>query len=179
MMNVPVTHLVIVAAVLVALGALGLAARRWIRRLVRQRRWLRAQDAEGEAPRLLEKLGYGVLGAQVEGGYSLQVDGQPMAVSLRADYVVERRGRRYVAEVKSGKLAPRLDTAATRRQLLEYSMAFRVDGVLLVDGEARRVHHVEFPSGKGSESESRLDRSMRWITAGAIVVAILWMLHGT
>ena len=178
MMNVPVTHVLVAAAVLVVLAALGLAARRWVRRLVRQRRWLRAQDAEGEAPRLLEKLGYGVLGAQVEGGYSLQVDGQPIDVSLRADYIVERRGRRFVAEVKSGKLAPHLDTAATRRQLLEYSIAFRVDGVLLVDGEARRVHHVEFPIAKHGDAESRLDRSMLWVTAGTFVAAILWMLHG-
>ena len=33
-----------------------------------------------------------------------------------------------VAEVKTGRLAPRIDTPATRRQLLEYRLAFDVDG---------------------------------------------------
>jgi hypothetical protein len=68
-----------------------------------------------------------------------------MAVDVRADYVVGVSGRRYVAEVKTGVFAPRLETAATRRQLLEYRIAFDVDGVLLVDAETERVRLIEFP----------------------------------
>ena len=66
-------------------------------------------------------------------------------IALRADLLVERGGRRYVAEVKTGEAAPSLATAATRRQLLEYLIAYRVDGVLLVDAERGSVHEVEFP----------------------------------
>ncbi|HVY49066.1 MAG TPA: hypothetical protein VHB21_24420, partial [Minicystis sp.] len=89
--------------------------------------------------------GYRVLGRQVRRRYGVRVDGAEHAVDLRADYVVEHEGARFVAEVKTGRLAPRLDTPATRRQLLEYRVAFEVDGVLLVDAEAGRVHAVEFP----------------------------------
>jgi hypothetical protein len=62
---------------------------------------------------------------------------------LRADYLVAREGRRYVA-VKTGRLAPRLSHAPTRRQLLEYGAAFDVQGVLLVDADAESVTHVEW-----------------------------------
>jgi hypothetical protein len=122
-------------------------------------------------------LGYDVLGAQVEGGYSLVVDGEPMNVPLRADYMVTRRGRRYIAEVKSGKSAPRLSTAATRRQLLEYLVAFDVDGVLLVDGEEHRVHEVAFPVLLRVQSEPWAVKQIGWIAAGLLTAVIFWYLH--
>jgi hypothetical protein len=168
------------AGLLLALAlTLGFAARRALRRWQRRRQWQRAQGAEFAAPRLLEQHGYGVIGAQVEGGYSLVVDGAPSHVSLRADYVVVRKGRRYVAEVKSGRLAPRLETAATRRQLLEYRVAFDVDGVLLVDAEARRVHQVEFPVTPRPDPGALIDRILAWVGAAVAVAATLWWLHGT
>jgi hypothetical protein len=49
-----------------------------------------------------------------------------------------------VAEVKTGEVAPRLSTAATRRQLLEYRVAFDVDGVLLVCPERGTIQRVDF-----------------------------------
>jgi hypothetical protein len=106
----------------------------------------RALAAEAWAARLLTRAGYRLLGAQVKATYELRLDGRPVPIELRADYVVERAGCRWVAEVKSGQLAPSLETAATRRQLLEYRMAFAVDGVLLVDGETGLVHEVVFPA---------------------------------
>jgi hypothetical protein len=113
---------------------------------VRQRRFSRAVAAEDAAPKLLRKQGFEVLGAQVEGGYLLLVDGREIPVLLRADYVVTRHHQSYVAEVKSGRFAPKLNNANTRRQLLEYRMAFDVDGVLLVDGETEQIHEVVFPT---------------------------------
>lgn len=136
------------AATLGALLALALFARwcaRALRRAAARARCAHAIAVEGRAASLLERRGYRVVGRQVEGSYLLDVDGAKAEVRVRADYVVEAGDRRYVAEVKSGRLAPRLDTAATRRQLLEYRVAFDVDGVLLVDGEAGRVHAVAFP----------------------------------
>lgn len=130
-----------------ALLILGLegARRRWSSRSLRRRQWYRAEAAEAEAPRILQALGYQVLGAQVPGSYVLTVDGEPLTVALRADFLVCRGGQHFVAEVKSGQQAPRIGTAATRRQLLEYLIAFQVDGVLLVNGETQEVHQVGFP----------------------------------
>ena len=56
-----------------------------------------------------------------------------------------RGGELLVAEVKTGEAAPSLATAATRRQLLEYHVAFAADGVLLVCPERGAIHRIEFP----------------------------------
>lgn len=136
--------LVVILVLLVVV--LGFVARDWASRLARRRRWSRARVAESAAPRILAHFGYEVLGAQVPGEYTLAVDGQEVSVALRADFIVARQGRQYIAEVKSGRSAPLLSTSATRRQLLEYLIAFPVDGVLLVDAENRRIHEVRFPT---------------------------------
>jgi hypothetical protein len=129
--------------------------RQWL--LARRMRVLtgRALDAEAWAARLLEQSGYRVIGSQVPATYELCVDGRPLSIVVRADYIVERRGRRFVAEVKSGTLAPSLETAATRRQLLEYAIAFPVEGVLLVDAEAGLVHEVAFVARAQTTTKSR------------------------
>src|SRR5512142_3549926 len=80
---------------------LGLVARDWAARLGRRRRWSRARVAESAAQHMLAQFGYEVLGTQVPGEYTLCVDGQAVSVVLRADFIVARQVRQYVAEVKS------------------------------------------------------------------------------
>jgi len=107
----------------------------------------------------------------VPGQWTVHADGEPMEVSLRADLLVTRNGRRYVAEVKTGRAAPRLDCAATRRQLLEYRIAFGVDGVLLVDAESDRVIVVELGSLDAAADEARSRAMSIWFPVFAIGVA--------
>lgn len=165
---------IVLAAVLLASLCLWFACRRWYARWVRRRRWSRAQTAEAHAALLLERLGYKVLGTQVEAVYGLAVDGQSMSIAVRADYLVTRNGRRYVAEVKSGRLAPLLATPTTRRQLLEYLVAFRADGVLLVDGETQSVHEVVFPLPAHAPARG----GHGWVAVGlAVAAALVWMLR--
>ena len=122
----------------------------WLRGVVRRARMRsrfdRAAVGEREAAILLEAAGFAIEGAQVMGGYTLHLDGNPVEVEVRADYIVRRRSARYVAEVKTGAVATSITTPATRRQLLDYQHAFDVDGILLVDAEAERIHHVLLPS---------------------------------
>lgn len=152
------------AASLVALGfALrGAWARASLRRGLRLRQ---ARGAAGErrAEALLAALGYDIVGRQVRARYGLDVDGDAHDVDLRADYLVAREGQRFVAEVKTGRLAPRLDTPATRRQLLEYRVAFDVSGVLLVDAEAGAVRTVTFPLPDASETTRG---ALAWFASG-------------
>jgi len=75
----------------------------------------------------------------------VQVDGDDVDFELRADLLVKKGGRRFVAEVKTGESAPRIETSATRRQLLEYALAYPVDGVLLVEPQRGRIREVTFP----------------------------------
>lgn len=117
----------------------------WIRR--RPTRRLRAaarRGARGEraAERLLRARGFELLATQPVCRWRFQVDGKQHEVNLRADFLIRRGGLRYVADAKTGA-ATKL-TAPTRRQLLEYRLAFDVDGVLLVDADAGRVREVVF-----------------------------------
>jgi len=128
----------------------------------------RALRGEARAARWLERAGFAVVGAQVAADYVVWVDGVASTIALRADYVVERAGLRYVAEVKTGRVAPKIETPATRRQLLEYRVAFDVDGVVLVDGETGDVRLVRFPLGGAPPGAARAP----WL-AWAIVAALL------
>ncbi len=164
---------VAVVVVLVVLVVIcGRAWRRASRSRLARRRMARATAGEQRAIALLETHGFELLGAQVATTYELLVDGAAHEVKVRADYVVTRDGLAYVAEVKTGELAPRIDTIATRRQLLEYRMAFDVAGVLLVDVESALVREVIFPSSRSSSHDglSSNDTWLPWVGLGALCV---------
>jgi hypothetical protein len=151
---IPPEILVAIAAiaVLLALVALG---RAWIRGVRARARSARAYAGERAAAKVLRAHGFAIVGAQVPAEYPVEVDGETILCGLRADYVVSKNGARFVAEVKTGALAPRIETASTRRQLLEYEIAFGVDGVLLVDVERDVVHSVTFPTLDASRARPR------------------------
>jgi hypothetical protein len=118
----------------------------FFRRRTLRVRSARSYEGEREAAAILKAHGFDIVGAQVEVEYPVEIDGERIAMGLRADYLVAKDGERFIAEVKTGTRAPRIETAATRRQLLEYELAFEVDGVLLVDADAGRIHTVAFPT---------------------------------
>ncbi|WP_155476425.1 hypothetical protein [Heliobacterium mobile] len=99
---------------------------------------------EQQAAKLLKQEGYSVIKAQPAGRMTMRVDGRPVEISVRADYLVTGKGKTFIAEVKTGDRAPRPTHGDTRRQLLEYSLVYQVDGVLLVDMAAKKIHRIEF-----------------------------------
>ncbi|HEY5947881.1 MAG TPA: hypothetical protein VIV40_20415, partial [Kofleriaceae bacterium] len=108
----------------------------------------RAGAGEDAAALLLADAGFTIVERQARVTWAPLVDGEPILMELRADYLVEARGELFVAEVKTGEEAPSVETAATRRQLLEYHVAFAADGVLLVCPERGTIHRVVFPSAR-------------------------------
>jgi hypothetical protein len=136
---------------LVALAAAVIAlwlARVWRRLRGSRRARVRAARAgagEERAAELLLGAGYRIVARQARVVWAPLVDGVAHETELRADYLVERGGEQLVAEVKTGDEAPSIETAATRRQLLEYHVAFAADGVLLVCPERGAIQRVEFP----------------------------------
>ena len=137
----PVVGLLILVVLLASGGAR--AAGRVGRENLRRGRV--ARRAEEEAELLLQDLGYSIEERQAVRSWPMLVDGESVKASVRADLLVTRDGEIFVAEVKSGGAA-RPTLPATRRQLLEYLLAFEVHGVLLVDMEQGSVHPVEFPA---------------------------------
>jgi len=146
------------------------AWRRWRLRA----RMRRAAAGERDAARLLERAGYRVRGHQVRASLEYRLDAEPCVVDVSADYVVEKDGREWVAEVKTGREATRLTSRATRRQLLEYAHAFGAAGVLLVDAERGRVHRVTLPS---RHAERPVLRDLALVALGAALGALAALVH--
>lgn len=125
-------------------AVLWLRARSAVRR-GNMRRGAIARRAEADAEDLLREFGFRILDRQITHEWPMDVNGDRVYARLRADLLVEQDGATFVAEVKAGSEAGRATFPSTRRQLLEYLLAFDVDGVLLVDMARRDVLRIEFP----------------------------------
>ena len=139
-------HLLIVVGLVIIVCILGalLAQTRARAGAASRSRNARALAGEVNAENLLEELGFQIRGRQVAFPGTVWIDDEPMDFGIRVDLVLERDGQAYVAEVKTGDLAPDPRHGPTRRQLREYAALLPDHGVLLVDMEAGQVHEVEF-----------------------------------
>ena len=144
-----------IAAILVTI-LISIWLRRTRRSYIAVRRQRRAARGETNAEPLLTLAGYRIEERQPQILWSITCAQVRHDISLRADYVVTRNDRRYVAEVKTGDKAPKVANAATRRQLLEYVVAYEVDGVLLVDVERNVVSEVDFHLERLRDEEASL-----------------------
>lgn len=124
-----------------------------------KRRAGRAIAGESDAVAMLRRAGFRIVARQARTWWSPIVDGEPYEIEVRADYLVDDAGELLVAEVKTGDEAPELATAATRRQLLEYHVAFAATGVLLVCPERGVIHRVEFPLPPVASAAARDQRT--------------------
>jgi hypothetical protein len=137
----------------------------------------KAARAERDAEPMLAALGYRVLMRQPTAELTVRVDGSPVVISVRGDLLVQRGARRLLAEVKDGELAPRITHGPTRRQLLEYRVAFEVDGILLVDPARESVVEVELPLGQAERTRAAVHRDRAvWLAAGAALGVALVVL---
>jgi Holliday junction resolvase len=159
------------AVALIALG--GVLAQQLARIRARMRgraHNVRGQRGERAAELLLEAHGYSVVARQSATRYPVEVDGDLVEVTLQADFLVTRGGQRFVAEVKTGRHAPRFQTPETRRQLLEYQLAFGVDSVLLVEVESAVLREVRFPLAERPAARS----SSAWVLASVLLCLVAY-----
>ena len=98
---------------------------------------------ETKAIKLLAKHGYKIVQSQVTLPGHLYVDDDRMDFDIRPDYLVERDGVRYLAEVKTGGAA-KVGNISTRRQLLEYARLASTDTIVLVDATTSTVSKIRF-----------------------------------
>jgi hypothetical protein len=138
--------IIVVAIVAIVALAVGIWIAGALRRIATRRRSRVAFAGEVEAEALLRGRGYKVVERQARATFHICVDGADVPIEVRADLIVSRRGRTYVAEVKTGSIAPDPTHGPTRRQLLEYALVFRASEVLLVDVPAGAIREVSFPA---------------------------------
>ena len=98
-------HQLIIAVFVLSLIVFVLA-KYWIVRQIEnvksRRRIDRGLRKEREAKGLLVSMGFQIVGEQKEYNYGLRVDGEIVNIKFRIDYLVERHGKIYVVEVKTG-----------------------------------------------------------------------------
>lgn len=167
-------------SLLLGLVTAALGATLWRIGAKKVRRWRQRQRSrvaiagEKHAARLLQAHGYTVLDYQKPGVLRYRVGTKQCRAELRADYLVSKRGKTYVAEVKTGRLAPNPGHAPTRRQLLEYKHAYQSDGILLVDMQRGTLSEVVFELDRPDDSR----RVKRLLAAGlyGLLLALILIL---
>lgn len=173
-----------VAGVLLVLAGAVLAWLGWwlprqIRRLRMRARFRRARQGERDGEAFLRALGYRIVGSQVSRLVRMSVDGAAEDVEVRVDFVAERKGRRCVVEVKTGSEAVNPAGTHTRRQLLEYAVAFPDHDIILADMEQRALRRIGFPlAAPGAVPWSRVLAALAAVFAmGAAsgAAALHWM----
>lgn len=126
----------------------------------------RAQAGETGAEKLLRQHGYTILDAQVKQPVGMTVNGRRYESFIKIDYLVQRGGRVYLVEVKTGKQANVL-LPNVRRQLYEYQNIFRTDGILFIDMNKYDIIEVAF-----DDTDSR-DPSLKAFLGGILLGVLL------
>lgn len=129
----------------------------------------RGEQGEVLAKKFLIKHGYEIIQEQPRHSAALLVDGEERKYEVRADFLVARRRRRYVVEVKTGKVATNPASSNTRRQLFEYSRVYDVDGLLFFNAESRKIMTIAFPGDEQTSNNPAMIEAFIW---GAIIGAI-------
>ncbi|MGB0403451.1 MAG: hypothetical protein ACPGEG_05090 [Salibacteraceae bacterium] len=117
-----------------------------VRNWKRVKRLKKGKEAESDAKLILKKTGYQIHDYQPQLNYEFLADQENVKVNITPDYLVKKDGIVYVVEVKSGEVASNPNYAATRRQLLEYSLVSE-HPLLFVDMETKLIHKIKFPFG--------------------------------
>lgn len=110
------------------------------------RRFQRGEAAERKAVKFLRRRGYRIVAAQLAETITVYVDGEPQKSTVRADFLVRKGWKTYIVEVKSGQQGT-VRLPNVRRQLLEYKLVYRPDGVLLLDMEHHTLQEIRFAYG--------------------------------
>ena len=103
----------------------------------------KGKKAEQKAIKLLKKKGYKIESFQTTAKGKLLQDDETLTFLIRADLIVSKNNKKFIAEVKSGKAAS-IEEINTRRQLLEYSKVFNNKNLILIDTEKNKIKKIEF-----------------------------------
>ena len=145
----------------------------WLRAKRLRKRFSKSRQAEKEAEKILKKNGYAIIDAQKSKPLLITIGDKIHRYLVRIDYLVRKRGKVYVVEVKSGEKIPYITNRETRRQMLEYYLAYQPSGIILLNMKNKSISEVKFQF----ESTSR-----QWIIrisyfiAGIIFTLVLYYL---
>ncbi len=117
----------------------------YFKKIKRTHKLKRGVRKEKDAYKVLKNLGYKIIGNNIKHTYDLLANDETVVVSLEIDYLVQKRGKTYIVEVKTGESATQITNSSTRRQILEYSLFIKNDGVFLLDMENKTMQEIVYP----------------------------------
>ena len=122
---------------------LGWQLRLWWKNILFSRSRKRGRQGEAVALKILKRYGYKIIQSQLSLPGHIFIDDDKQDFDVRPDYLVEKGGVQYLAEVKTGKAA-RSASRETRRQLFEYAALGNSDTVILVDATKGTLNKIRF-----------------------------------
>ena len=139
------------------------------KRRKQKKRFKRGAVLEEDAKQFLKDKGYKVIDDQSIHYHKFTENGKNIKAQLKVDYVVEKSGKKYLVEVKSGNSAISISNKHTRRQILEYDYVIENDGIFLLDMENREMKLIKF-SSKDEKGNFKLIRFLIVFSAiGALI----------
>lgn len=145
----------------------------WLKAERLRKRFSKSRQAEKEAEKILKKNGYAIIDVQKSKPLLLTIGDKIHRYLVRIDYLVRKKGKVYVVEVKSGEKIPYITNRETRRQMLEYYLAYQPSGILLLNMKNKSISEVKF------QFESTIRQrviKIVYFLAGAIFTLVLYYL---
>ena len=122
---------------------LGWRLRLWWKNVLFSRIRRRGKRGEEVAMQILEQNGYTILQSQLSLPGHIYVNDDKQEFDIRPDYLVEKNGTQYLAEVKTGNAASSANRE-TRRQLFEYAALGNSDTIILIDSTQGTLLKIRF-----------------------------------
>ncbi|MDD3030892.1 MAG: HK97 gp10 family phage protein [Atribacterota bacterium] len=107
-------------------------------------RSISSKKAEKKAEKWLKKNGFKIIEKQQSRPLIIKTGKTSHRYLIRTDFLVKKGGHKYVVEVKSGRKNSKVTNRETRRQLLEYFLAYQTYGIILFDMERNLFSEVKF-----------------------------------
>jgi Holliday junction resolvase-like predicted endonuclease len=103
-----------------------------------------SKKAEKQAEKWLKRNGFQIIGKQQSRPLIIKTGNTSHHYLIRTDFLVKKGGYKYVVEVKSGRKNSKITNRETRRQLLEYFLAYQTYGIILFDMDSKTFSEVKF-----------------------------------
>ena len=109
-----------------------------------KKRAFTSKRAEKKAEKWLKRNGFQIIDKQLSRPLIIQSGKTQHRYLIRTDFLVKKGSRKYIVEVKSGQKNSYITNRETRRQLLEYFLAYQSYGIILFDMEHKKFSEVKF-----------------------------------
>ncbi len=103
-----------------------------------------SKRAEKNAEKWLKRNGFQIIGKQQSRPLIIKTGNTSHRYLIRTDFLVKKGGNKFVVEVKSGRKNSKITNRETRRQLLEYFLAYQTYGIILFDMDSKNFSEVKF-----------------------------------